>query len=29
MQPDYPKKIFPDQRKNFVFLLEMLASFPD
>jgi hypothetical protein len=26
MQPDYPKKIFPDQRKHFVFLLEMLAS---
>ena len=25
MQPDYPKKLFPDQRENFVFLLEMLA----
>jgi hypothetical protein len=26
MRPDYPKKLFPDQRKQFVFLLEMLAS---
>jgi len=26
MQPDYPKKPFTDQREQFVFLLEMLAS---
>ena len=29
MQPDYPKKLFPDQREHFVFLLEMLASISD
>jgi hypothetical protein len=26
MQPDYPKKLFKDEREHFVFLLEMLAS---
>jgi hypothetical protein len=26
MRPDYPYKIFPDQRGNYIFLLETLAA---
>jgi hypothetical protein len=29
MQPDYPKKLFPDRREQFIFLIEMLASLSD